>query len=837
MDGIKNGQRVLMALSQWPLDASDSPDINIAGIVMVIGGVMCLIFLVLTCVCKDGDKKEEPLPLQERGQNNDPPMSEETETKAKSPNDAVVSLTNGVPKPTNTGHSRQASAGSVHNMRPQSLRELPEPPVSNHTRNASMSGIENNSAAKNNGTQDGPEYAYPQHVPLFKNNPSNRSSAVDTVGGPSTENKVKSHSEGYDHLRPKLPSRPSDYDTFADSIGTDVETPISETGSAGDGHYSRLREELYAVVSDVGSKTKHNSFKNFMPRPSSGAVDHYSLVKDEDPYNSIPESDGTVSQATARVIKQNAANDIDDPYSTCQDSGGEFKSLMEEIGAIGGILPLQPLPDYDGMNDEYAMVDKSGRVQREDRDRQFLSLIEDMEEDSVQPPEPPRMYTDDKDTFQMITSSGHRKEHKYSKVTARESLASMSERNALNPYEIVSDLPENTYATVEGGSGDGVVMRSSAVVVNSEHRLSQSSDTYAEIGISGGGLSTSVISNSSSIGGTTNSISSGAPVPPSLDSLHLMTKSQTSSEGDRLSDRHLATPEDTGLNLLDVDDIGDDTEDGYSTLKRADGFSPRNSAIHAASHLHANEESGGLSLSLNYQSIKDPAADRELDYDPNYESVDETRAKVAAIRAREGNMANAKNLDFKSTTAGNNSGSKDVPKSQRRRPDHDYEEVDITPPSSPLTSQRVTVTSSYSSSHTAATLAVTSSSRTSSLETTVLQGDPGQSNMFESHMYEELSEVRAKKSDMNKLKKAGGHNKQNTEDKKKGATADKKKGLGTEKKKMEAEEKKKEKNEDKRKSGSEDKRKEDKKKSDEKKKHSPDNKHNNIIGHSNGTKL
>lgn len=40
------------------------------------------------------------------------------------------------------------------------------------------------------------------------------------------------------------------------------------------------------------------------------------------------------------------------------------------------------------------------------------------------------------------------KEHKYTKVTARESLASMTARNALNMYEIVPDLAENTYATV-----------------------------------------------------------------------------------------------------------------------------------------------------------------------------------------------------------------------------------------------------------------------------------------------------------------------------------------------------------------------------------------------------
>ena len=40
------------------------------------------------------------------------------------------------------------------------------------------------------------------------------------------------------------------------------------------------------------------------------------------------------------------------------------------------------------------------------------------------------------------------KERCYTKVTARESLASMTARNALNTYETVVDLPENTYATV-----------------------------------------------------------------------------------------------------------------------------------------------------------------------------------------------------------------------------------------------------------------------------------------------------------------------------------------------------------------------------------------------------
>ncbi|KAI8776825.1 glutamic acid-rich protein [Biomphalaria glabrata] len=835
MDGINHGQRLLLALSQETLEKSDAADISMAPIVFTLGGIICLIFLVLLCVCKDGEKKEEDISLQERGQINVTPLLEETEDKVKPANDAVTNWTNGGPKSPNTGHSRQASAGSV-NMRPQSLRELPEPPVSNHTRNTSMSGMEMpSSSVKNNGATDGPEYAYPHHVPLFKNNQNNRgSSGMDSSGAASGENKVKSHSEGYDHLGVKS-SRPTDYDTFVDPVGAEeVETPVSETGSARDGHFSRFREEIYAVVRDVGSSKKQSSFNNFMSAPSSSGVDHYSLVKDEDPYNSILDSDGTVSPAASRLVSKQNANDLDDPYSTCQDSGGGFKSLMEEIGAVGGLsMQQQPLPDYGDSNDEYAMVDKSGRVHKEERDKQFLLTRNEPDEEDIRPPEPPRLYNEEVDTFQVITSSGHRKEHKYSKVTARESLASMTERNALNPYEIVSDLPENMYATVEGGSGDGVVLRNNTAASHPEQRLSQLSDTYAEIGISGGGLSTSVISNSSSVGGNNNSVSSGAPVPPSLDSLHLMTKSQTSSEGDRLSDRHLATPEDTGLNLLDDDDTGEDTEDGYSTLRRSDGFSPRNSALQS-NPLSLLAKEGSEETSLNFQRVRNDI-DRETDNDPNYESVDETRAKVAALRAQESNAAGSKTTEFKLGSLGNNTASNNVAKMPRRRMDHDYEEVDITPPSSPLTSQRIIVTSSYMSSHISSSSSVTTSSRTStSVSSSHQEDNPA---MYESHMYEELSEVRAKKTDMNKPKKAPGHGKSNQEDKKKGGVADKKKSASGEKRKGEAEEKKKEKNEEKRKSGSDEKKKEEKKKSEEKKKHNLEEKHNHAAGHSNGTRL
>lgn len=96
-------------------------------------------------------------------------------------------------------------------MRPTSLRELPEPPVSSghHARNKSLSGIEVTGTSTKSGIASaaaaagGNDYAYPQVV----HHPRNTSNA--TTGGPSSKEKVKSHSDGYDHLGPKPTVKPT----------------------------------------------------------------------------------------------------------------------------------------------------------------------------------------------------------------------------------------------------------------------------------------------------------------------------------------------------------------------------------------------------------------------------------------------------------------------------------------------------------------------------------------------------------------------------------------------------------------------------------------------------
>ncbi|CAL1545941.1 unnamed protein product, partial [Lymnaea stagnalis] len=805
MEGIKHGQRLLMALYPLPGEtAAETVTLGMGGVLAAVGGLIGLLFVVLLCACKEGEKNnDESAALQERRDQNEAPKADGAESKLKAIGETVVPMTNGGPTTSSTlpGHSRQASASSVHNMRPTSLRELPEPPVSNHTRNASLSGIEASSnSMKGAVAPGGPEYAYPQHLPQHgnRNTPGGKNSVVGN--GITSEKKVKSHSDGYDHLRPKLSAKPTDYDSLADHDNAGEETPMSDTGSAGDGHYSHLREEEYAIVKDVKAKPSQSSTEHFsgMKAKPLSPVSHYSQVTDEDPYNHIGDSDGAVSASFIHRLKQ--SNTDMDPYATCQDTAGELQSILEERGAVGGghhlstggrspLSPPKSFDDYRDRADEYAVVNKTRGDSVKNRRSFNASNDDDNAQANTRPPEPPRMYDifdDDGDTFPLTAAPGHKREHKYSKVTARESLASMTERNALNPYEMVPDLPENTYATVEGGSGDGVMMRSGSVAGNQENRLSQSSDTYAEIGISGGGLSTSVISNSSSIGGNNNnSSSSGAPIPPSLDSLHMMTKSQTSSEGDRLSDRHLASPEDTGLNPTEDDDSGDSMEDGYSTLKRTDGFSPRSSALpNNQGGPHAtDEESGEVTLISSYQSVKDCISDNEavedLENDPNYESVDETRAKVAALRARERSSLDSRNSEFKSGAAngaavvkvlqsvsslaqGNKS---EQSTNHRRRLDHDYEEVDITPPSSPLSSHR-TMSAALPSSHQNSAQAPSHFSNDTNFK-------DDREGTFDSHMYEELSEVRAKKSDIDKTKKGTALGKSGPEDRKKGGAADK----------------------------------------------------------------
>ncbi|XP_059146418.1 uncharacterized protein LOC131933998 [Physella acuta] len=837
MESVKHGQRLLMALDPSSSNINDAPVLqNISGVLVAAGGVVSLLFIVLMCACKDSKQtNEEDTALQDREQNGSAKV-ESGEAKMKEVGETVVNMTNGGP-PSSTGHSRQASAGSAH-MRPTSLRELPEPPVFNHVRNSSMSGPElPNSSMKTSGASSaaGADYSHVQHPP--RNNAGNKNSMVGNSSG--VENKVTSHSYGYDHLHAKSAAKPTDYDILAGPSNEDEETPISESGSAGDGHYSHLKESSYAVVKDVKQQGAALYSSPTEKTVNSAADDYYTQVKDEDPYNHIGDSDGSVPTSFIQRLKQ--AKDLDDPYATVQEeSEGNLQTILEEgatsrnsLHHLGGAVGMSANTGIT--EDDYAVVLKDNKSSSANsRNRQSYPGAGPEDSYNMRPPEPPRLYNDyeedDTRMFVVTTPPGNKKDHKYSKVTARESLASMTARNALNTYEIVPDLPENTYATVEGGSGDGIVLRA-GMSMNQENRLSQSSDTYAEIGISGGGLSTSVISNSSSIGGANNSSSSGAPVPPSLDSLHLMTKSQTSSEGDRLSDRHLASPEDTGLHLLDDGDSADSGEDGYSTLKRPDGFSPPVASLNnsrGSSHI-LDEDSGETTAILNFHSLNGNHSNslhEDLENDPNYESVDETRAKVAALRAKENSHFHPGATMSVNVKSSKHSTNNETSGPRRRRPDHDYEEVDITPPSSPVIPNGAM--SSYNPQFS---------------PTVTPTADSNMDQIFDSHMYEELSEVRAKKLNMNKSKSSSGSKsedkRKSTLDKKKGASLDKRKGE-EEKRKGHSDDKKKGNSDDKRKSAVEEKKKHEEKKksaSDEKKRSQAEEKQKTGSSHTNGTRL
>ncbi|GFN87375.1 hypothetical protein PoB_001388100 [Plakobranchus ocellatus] len=775
-------------------------------------------------------------------------------------------------------HKRQASTSSGSaGLRPTSLRELPEPPVSaKHSRNTSMSGVElppvPDAAIGGSMRGEGDEgvgnnmYAYPKHV-----SPRGMRTNVKTSG--QEVDQVRSHSDGYDHLGQKPQGKLTDYDSLSPGSGDGDRSPLSEPIRESGDHYSLVRERTYDVVKDV--KTKAGKLFD----PYSTVADRgFTESKEEDPYNHIGDSDGGVSNSMIRYLRE--SSDVTDPYSTVQDgSGGDLNSALRDAGASSSVhspKEVSPSSTKDSLNDydyteeeeeaEYAVVQKNrGDSQRRPNTetddapgaRGSHASSEDFSFNGGMPPEPPRLYNayeDGDETYEVTSPSGEKKEHRYSKVTARESLASMTARNALNPYEMVQDLQENTYATVDGGSGDGVVLRHVDSDDNNSNRNSQNSDTYAEIAISGGGLSNSVISNGSSVGGNNNShsnssstntganvndtntsLSSGAPAPPSLDSLHLMTKSQTSSEGDRMSDRHLASPEDSGLDLgasgfpavpawgdrtfveADEDSGGSTAEDGYSTLKRVDAASSRDnkrgresSSVREPPHPSSNQvmitddESGEVTqLSPGYTTVKDCLSEEDLaaegENDPNYESVDEARAKLRLlyrtdrIVGEEGKDEGARSLggsgtaspakknitvvqvlhSVKTSTGSSSSGTHSSPssvqhtppatisyssaqkeeplrntsarpvgKKTKRRRSHDYEELDLSPPISPSNPSVLP-----SPSHPVAVSPSSPSPGATSPASVSLA--EAQQRLARSHMYEEVSEVRAHSSRFN----------------------------------------------------------------------------------------
>lgn len=179
------------------------------------------------------------------------------------------------------------------------------------------------------------------------------------------------------------------------------------------------------------------------------------------------------------------------------------------------------------------------------------------------------------------TSSGpgvKKKEPPYTKLSARESLASMNARMASNTYETVSEV-DNLYATVEGGSGDGVVRPESTR--QSVSGRSSVSELYAEI---------------------PESVS--APAPPSLVSLHETAKQQ-SNQRTPSGQGHSRTPSGQGHFRTPSGDNNSGSIEGRVTL--------------------ATEEV----VDLDHANFKtDVATPDDLEYDPNYETVEEAKSRV-----------------------------------------------------------------------------------------------------------------------------------------------------------------------------------------------------------------
>lgn len=275
------------------------------------------------------------------------------------------------------------------------------------------------------------------------------------------------------------------------------------------------------------------------------------------------------------------------------------------------------------------------------------------------PPEPPRDYDEndnddavelDGDHYNTVaavgqdrdnTQTGGKKEPPYNKLSVRESLASMNARAASNTYEYVSEV-DNLYATVDGSSGDGVVRR------GPEARLSQqqpqgTADLYAEI---------------------------NAPAPPSLDSLHetarhhldeirrkqdkkwdyynlqdgtsnpaqtpghqrtpsghtsfSMDQSRSSQDGGQFIQGHSRTPSDH-----------ETVSQGHSRTPSSPGqgqFRPSSADVMSSSFEGrvpiATAENVDLDL-MNFNSTQDnKIPDNVSEFDPNYETVDEAKAKL-----------------------------------------------------------------------------------------------------------------------------------------------------------------------------------------------------------------
>ncbi|XP_046374342.2 uncharacterized protein LOC124147672 [Haliotis rufescens] len=626
MDDLSNPsipwQRKLLSLAE----ETDTLALPVA-VTVGIAATVSIIIVVAMCVCGDAEVPELKEIKPRKGPssmslaNAAAPVQTTSVKLEASPEVQVPEAVNARPENglSSNRHSgapsrsSQISVGSGQ-ARPPSLRELPELPVGDIGR--PLSGVEN--GVPHRITEDDDDYDH-----LGKERQPGRGRA------------------NYDHIKIESPNG-----TVARDMPPENETP------SGENYYAQLRDRNYETVTEVKRRVVDPYDQvNVCDDPYTGLKDDpYAKVKDDpyakvkdDPYEKVKDDDTYAKVKDNDVSNQVHITNINvggseiDPYSTLgeetevsvMDARSSRSSTNLETGSrssAANVVNFEDLPQgalgphLPEPNDDYAVVNKP-------RNASASNEVQPSEEVDpyVIPPEPPRAYTVDEAAAQpsLVGAVGggasrqdDNPEREYTMVTARESLASMTARNALNPYETVPET-ENMYATVDGGSGDGVVQRKPApptqeVVNQAAQRLSAVSETYAEI--------------------DGNYATAAAPAPPSLDSLHMMTKQQE----DR---RHLASPEDSGISGSSNDYAIVDKRSSFSPSATRLPEIPNSPVLPTAApivvNVNGNAEgaSNGVTLDPNYQTVKDCITYID-ENDPNYESVEEAKAKQPSKRDR-----------------------------------------------------------------------------------------------------------------------------------------------------------------------------------------------------------
>lgn len=425
----------------------------------------------------------------------------------------------------------------------------------------------------------------------------------------------------YSKVKDAIDNEPSVADDIDDPYNRVVDDPYNKVKD--DDPYNKVKgtETLAKVKGD-------DPYTKVKDDPYSGVKgdDPYNKVTEdepEDPYNSVEEDEGAEEEGDS----QSQGRPTSYQYSTVSKvnqelrSGGfsvvgEYAQVMKNKDTEANINRPLPQPAANQTNrksdpDSYQLPPEPPRRYQEDyNEGSHQSTMSHSTNGTtpvvvegatgrteVTPSVVPPTTTNNIGSTE-VTQTTKRKEPPYHKLTARESMASINARRALNTYEEVTDR-ENMYATVEGGSGDGVVT-SRGGGQNSKRPIRH--ELYEEI---------------------PNGDQLPAPAPPSLDILHLMTEGKSRAPGDTDSSNRSSFAE------------GQKSPGATASPRFSSGSTEAMSTGMVNPAFDGDQDSGGVSLDPNYTTVRDCIPERQGEGDPNYESVEEVKSKVQEVEQEE----------------------------------------------------------------------------------------------------------------------------------------------------------------------------------------------------------